>query len=1318
MLARAHGPQTRAKAKVGARLPRPEVKVDGRLASAAGDLKKGVDSDGGACILLNVTDLGSKELGFTIQVASIKAQGIGKDDNKTKKDLLPTTTTTPQTSLKLVFVVDVSGSMGDYSQLIVQRVLPAIRTLSGIDDKTLTPLVLFSTTTRTYNCSQASLRTFSTFEKSTTRIAPAMERVGEYLTQSCTNGDDVRLLVVSDGEVEDKPNLTLATLSVTAQLGKGGVSVRSALVRLITSPSNPPDTQALACFGLLDTTAASSAITIADVKTTECAFIADLPDVQRVFASAGSNGLQPLVLLQAVDKSVRFFSRPGGPPMTECLVRPGDAMTLLATGHLDKGLVCHKSLPSSPLSAAGVGERKLDVIARRPELRSKTTIEPLYSEEQVTGLLEYIHKHLALSKVAGLQPMHVLDALAWFDKLVTRLEKLKMLSASAASRSGGDGILFMIPGGPGGDKQDSDGDSKAASKGMIPGGLQPDRDVDVDEGKGDYKASIGSVGFQSPQAGRQLLAERRRMLVKQIAKHKASTLLAISTLRGESSVASMNAERKADFLRNVSAADKSGRALARRVATHDAEDPSVVARQTLTQVLTKVPPLVAQDQQNARNARGAEAAPLSFFGQVSTLDALADAMELAPETIATMEFADVLSLVGMTGLAYHGHVGNFPDPWSYVTAVKRVFPETYLQQTDHVLVATNHRRVTAPGFGQDQDSVITGVMPLVRCAADRLMFDSARPIVEMHVAHSMRKAMARMPGDVAAQAVGVALAAARSMSVPTMRVTSALIGVIQDVVHTLTTVRGLVGQYDGADFQDSKTNDIRVWLSGDVNVTSCGKPLAKLLAGHVKSSDALVRAILGYELYHAASRYHDPTAAVDVKGGDKEPRPSRAFLSRTAFVSEACEKRLLERVNMTPLSTDDAVANFAQDKDFVVSVGELTFTHEPYSERVLGSFHAILMLVATATCVVGFDKHSDEARKDSRLLHKSIEAEYERMMKQYFEVDQDKQRRDSKPTWQALVLQANQASELSMRISVTAAVGEQKGGAGQPAQAQTRRFLLPDVGTEDAALAYIASVRFLELDRLQDELLRKKRASEEPLVQKQYLTALCRCPRREFIALLKNGMWTGSGGSKGGAKTESKGDSKSCLPTAAERGKFAKQLALPTTTADPILLNELVQELLDTADGDSVERKKTVSLVQGDIVDRVHKLRILLTGTDDGVQWNNGNPWRKTFFQEQALDVIRRTDTKTGGKVATMILETMHTALLHKYRESDKPNHSGHCNSVPSWFALGYDSYAQYAEQDPDRYADYVKARFSGGGFRRPGWLREAHTALSVEQDQ
>jgi hypothetical protein len=146
---------------------------------------------------------------------------------------------------RLIVVLDISGSMGQTVQRIVQQELPRFALATGYQPDDEVTIIAFESTTKSYKFRVRDLPTAPLRAMGGTYMSPAVMQLQDTLLQGATDQvQAVRLLTLTDGEVVDQPyTLSLANM-MRAKL-EGKYIFNSQAVRTITSSYGQPDTQAL-----------------------------------------------------------------------------------------------------------------------------------------------------------------------------------------------------------------------------------------------------------------------------------------------------------------------------------------------------------------------------------------------------------------------------------------------------------------------------------------------------------------------------------------------------------------------------------------------------------------------------------------------------------------------------------------------------------------------------------------------------------------------------------------------------------------------------------------------------------------------------------------------------------------------------------------------------------------------------------------------------------------------------------------------------------------------------------------------------------------
>ena len=112
---------------------------------------------------------------------------------------------------------------------------------------------------------------------------------------------------------------------------------------------------------------------------------------------------------------------------------------------------------------------------------------------------------------------------------------------------------------------------------------------------------------------------------------------------------------------------------------------------------------------------------------------------------------------------------------------------------------------------------------------------------------------------------------------------------------------------------------------------------------------------------------------------------------------------------------------------------------------------------------------------------------------------------------------------------------------------------------------------------------------------------------------------------------------------------------------------------------------------------RIEKLSIIITGrdNDENIIWNNGSAmrinvenFRNIYSRYDAIDEFNR------------VMSVCRKNMLYIYRESNIPNRHSHCNSKPSFWALGFKSVQEMQNNiSKEEYEEYRKIHINCCGF-------------------
>eukprot|EP00930_Biecheleria_cincta_P018096 TRINITY_DN14205_c0_g2_i1.p1 TRINITY_DN14205_c0_g2~~TRINITY_DN14205_c0_g2_i1.p1 ORF type:complete len:1129 (-),score=203.98 TRINITY_DN14205_c0_g2_i1:367-3708(-) len=148
-----------------------------------------------------------------------------------------------------VLIMDHSGSMGQWSRIMLQHVLPKVLDLLGAQPDEHLLLILFSTMASHHHLKVRDLPNFDPGPQAITNMRGVFQ---ELQTQLDPGNPQVQILVLSDGLVNDQQQTVDAAANAAAAL-KGFFDIDARAVRLFTSNYGQPDTRALASVLQLNT---------------------------------------------------------------------------------------------------------------------------------------------------------------------------------------------------------------------------------------------------------------------------------------------------------------------------------------------------------------------------------------------------------------------------------------------------------------------------------------------------------------------------------------------------------------------------------------------------------------------------------------------------------------------------------------------------------------------------------------------------------------------------------------------------------------------------------------------------------------------------------------------------------------------------------------------------------------------------------------------------------------------------------------------------------------------------------------------------------
>ena len=598
--------------------------------------------------------------------------------------------------VELCLVLDRSGSMGEFSQLIAAEGMPALCVQLGLSPDKQVTLITFDTV---LELQRVRVRDLERVE-ARCRGSTSMRGITEMIAHSALNvaatkskRRALRLIVVSDGAIDDQDGVVREAQKLRefteTRLGAAAPRFSVCLVRLFTSTSGSPDTRALAALGIL----ADGAVPLHDVRASRENLACEFARIVREHFEQDGLAGKRATLRCSLSALRRSPAEPRG--LAECVLEPrGETWLLLDTRKSD-------AMPTFTLSSedvSSVGDSTATAQVETPVELGEAA--PVRDERQLFPLLRAIDAQLRM-RIAATNSATDAASRATFEWLRSAQSALAALETPSDTEAGATAISMRV-------------------------------------------------------------RDRARQLARSIEKRRGSLLQAMLELANVNARTALNsAQARADFVRAVSAT-RAGRSVAKRAAKGgaDALDFDEMARNAACELGAAARRLEAAraarppaDDANDEERDG----PASFYMQDVTRGYIEAAGELCRDADVLDELAhdDVLSMLGLVGIAYEGTVGDVADPWSY--AVHCIYYGTYLAQPDLWTAFKQSRRSTldVPGLRDAATGsprtlsgvVLADVALLGPESAVAFAMREAPRLLAMHASFSMRHALALLPYD-------------------------------------------------------------------------------------------------------------------------------------------------------------------------------------------------------------------------------------------------------------------------------------------------------------------------------------------------------------------------------------------------------------------------------------------------------------------------------------------------------------------------------------------------------------------------------------------
>jgi hypothetical protein len=358
-----------------------------------------------------------------------------------------------------------------------------------------------------------------------------------------------------------------------------------------------------------------------------------------------------------------------------------------------------------------------------------------------------------------------------------------------------------------------------------------------------------SIAIDAVEEGDLSLMARTRTIVREINKRQGSIIDRLLQLENKEVVAKLNSQQKANWLNNIKA-DKGGRALAKRAQkAQDGEIDYVSQAQTAIRQLAASG--ISEEPPNKT---------VSFYSMADNRQSTIVAARELVLAIDEISATDVLPCVGLNGVPFEAHPGNYVDPYSMRINRGNIFFGQTLGEYDLWVrrIQGGSSDFACPGRPR---SNITGVIALREIdpeTYDLMTSKDVRPLFEMQCSVQIRGALAVVPQDAialnAAAIWNILDTFAENGNLSTLE-RSALGSFVGNLHHLVSRCYG-IGSFTEI-YESLKNADVRPWLSGDRNISNILKVVVALICIYKRDSinlSAVIRAMFYLEAYQHVKR--------------------------------------------------------------------------------------------------------------------------------------------------------------------------------------------------------------------------------------------------------------------------------------------------------------------------------------------------------------------------------------------------------------------------------------------------------------------------------
>ena len=230
------------------------------------------------------------------------------------------------------------------------------------------------------------------------------------------------------------------------------------------------------------------------------------------------------------------------------------------------------------------------------------------------------------------------------------------------------------------------------------------------------------------------LFERAQVLKMVIKRRQTSLANKMREIKNDDKINTLNSKQQAEYLRNLSINDKTGKSLAKRALTGDIDFDEII-RKEVKEIYKHRNELDDIDETKLTS---------SFYSTCNTLDGIKAVCQFYEDNRNNNIFeeataTDFIKLINIVGIAGYNEIGNFPDPMTY--RIKTLYPGTFISLSD-ILIAyelTGGQNLKEIG---SQNEINISVPYFENEKIQKFLMKYAPKLLEYHSSVSMRRILA------------------------------------------------------------------------------------------------------------------------------------------------------------------------------------------------------------------------------------------------------------------------------------------------------------------------------------------------------------------------------------------------------------------------------------------------------------------------------------------------------------------------------------------------------------------------------------------------